>query len=63
MNDLLKVGLIVAFKIKSPWKKNTYWIAGKIVEIRSDSYLLRSAFNTDLPFNFKEIIDTKVLEH
>ncbi len=63
MRELLKTGLFVAFKIKSSWKKDTYWIAGRIMEIRSDSYLLKLAFNSDLPFKFEEIIDIKVLEY
>jgi len=63
MRELLKVGLFVAFKVKSSWKKDTYWVAGRIMEIRSDSYLLRLAFNADLPFKFKEIVNIKVLEH
>ena len=63
MRELLKTGLFVAFKIKSSWKKDTYWIAGRIMEIRSDSYLLKLAFNSDLPFKFEEIIDVKVLEY
>ena len=63
MKELLKTGLFVAFKIKSSWKKDTYWVAGKIMEVRKKSYLLRATFNTDLPYLFKEIVDIKVLEH
>ena len=63
MKELLEVGMIVAFKIESRLRHKTFWIAGRIEEIRSDSYLLKIAFSADLPFKFSEIIDIKILEH
>lgn len=64
MEEFLKVGMIVAFKIEDhAIRKKVFWIAGEIKEIRKTSYLVKVAFNTNMPFRFDEIIDTKVLEH